>query len=357
MTAESGNRVHIERASVVRMALPAAEAFPLFNAEGERRWVAGWVPCYLHRAGSGVGEGVVFQTTRKGVGTATWTQTRHDPASGAASFVFVYPDHHTAIVDVGVTADGNARSRASVRYRMTSLSPDADDYVRAFGEAFDSYMGHWEEAIQRHVVEGVPLPGIQRGQSPLQLRSSHPLTIADLADQPSAIRRQAAVLLVEGFDRPKGWPDLHAATRELDHVLASGFAFAAVEDDLLLGWIGGLPQYDGRVWELHPLVVRPDRRLRGIGRALVTAFEDEAGRRGACTLTLGTDDDSSQTSLAGVDLYSDIPRHIAELRDLGDRHPFLFYRRLGYVVTGVMPDANGSGKPDIYMSRAVRREE
>lgn len=48
---------------------------------------------------------------------------------------------------------------------------------------------------------------------------------------------------------------------------------------------------------------------------------------------------------------------IAELRDLGDRHPLLFYCRLGYVVTGVMPDANGPGRPDIYMSKAVRHEE
>ena len=157
MATETNKRVHIERAGVVSMALPAAEAFPLFNAEGERQWVAGWAPRYLHRAGSGVGEGVVFQTTREGVGTATWTQTRHDPARGVASFVFVYPEHHAAIVDVGVTPDASGRSRASVRYRMTSLSPDADEYVRSFGEAFDGFMVHWEEAIQRHIVEGVPL--------------------------------------------------------------------------------------------------------------------------------------------------------------------------------------------------------
>ena len=153
------SRAHIERAGVVRMDLPAAEAFPLFNAEGERRWVAGWEPRYLHGAGSGVGEGVVFQTARGGLGTATWIQTRHDPAEGVASFVCMYPDHHIAIVDVGVTPEGSGRSRASVRYRMTSLSSDADDFVRAFGEAFDDYMAHWEEAIRRHIVEGAPLPG------------------------------------------------------------------------------------------------------------------------------------------------------------------------------------------------------
>ena len=70
---------------------------------------------------------------------------------------------------------------------------------------------------------------------------------------------------------------------------------------------------------------------------------------------LGTDDDSGMTSLSGVDLYADVAGHIAGLHDLGRSHPFLFYRKLGFVVTGVMPDANGPGRPDIYMSKAVLR--
>ena len=76
------------------------------------------------------------------------------------------------------------------------------------------------------------------------------------------------MLLVEGFHQPRGWPSLEAAIPEVERVINEGLAFAALEDDLLLGWIGGLPDYDGRVWELHPLVVRPDGRLRGVGRAL-----------------------------------------------------------------------------------------
>lgn len=179
----------------------------------------------------------------------------------------------------------------------------------------------------------------------------------DLGAQPAGVRSQAAYLLVEHFeDHPRGWSDMESATAEVAQVIQSGFAIGALEGELLLGWIGGLPEYDGRVWELHPLVVRQDHRLCGIGRALVAAFEDEARRRGALTLTLGTDDDGGQTSVADVDLYGDIPRHIAELQDPGARHPFLFYRRLGYVVTGLMPDANGRGKPDIYMSKPVRRD-
>lgn len=177
----------------------------------------------------------------------------------------------------------------------------------------------------------------------------------DLAEQPEPIREQAARLLVEAFGHPMGWPTIALAREELVDVLASGFARALLEGDTLLGWVGGLPEYQGNVWELHPLVVRSDRRRRGLGRALVAAFEAEARRRGGLTATIGTDDDADMTSLSGVDLYADLPGHLRDLRDLGRGHPFLFYRKLGYVVTGVMPDANGPGRPDIHMSKSLWR--
>ena len=85
MTTDTGERVHVERAGVVGMALSAEEAFPLFSADGERWWVAGWNPRYVHPDEPGAGEGVIFQTIKKDVGTATWVQTRHEPAAGLAS--------------------------------------------------------------------------------------------------------------------------------------------------------------------------------------------------------------------------------------------------------------------------------
>lgn len=159
MTSGTGERIHIDRTGVVGMALPVAEAFPLFNAVGEKRWVPGWDPFPVYPTVPGAGEGVVFQTIKNGAGTATWVQSRHEPNRGVASFVCLVPDHHVAMVDVAVISINEDRSRASVRYRMTSLSSDADDFVRAFGESFDDLMTGWEEAIQRHIVEGVPLAG------------------------------------------------------------------------------------------------------------------------------------------------------------------------------------------------------
>jgi GNAT superfamily N-acetyltransferase len=133
------------------------------------------------------------------------------------------------------------------------------------------------------------------------------MDIVDLASQPENTRGQAAQLLIEHFDEPLGWPDFSSAREEVSRVLREGFAHAMLDNRTLVGWVGGLPEYAGRVWELHPMVVHSGFRRRGIGRALVAAFESAARARGALTATLGTDDNTGMTSLSGVDLYRDLP--------------------------------------------------
>ena len=58
------------------------------------------------------------------------------------------------------------------------------------------------------------------------------------------------------------------------------------------------------------------------------------------------------TSLAGVDLYPDPLVHLARLEDVKG-HPFRFYLLQGYSVVGVIPDANGPGKPDILLAKRL----
>lgn len=98
--------------------------------------------------------------------------------------------------------------------------------------------------------------------------------------------------------------------------------------------------------------MQPNRQGQGIGRALVANFEEQVRERGGLTITLGSDDEDGMTSLANVDLYENLWEQIRNIRNLKG-HPFEFYQKLGYIITGVMPDANGRGKPDIYMSKRV----
>ncbi len=166
---------------------------------------------------------------------------------------------------------------------------------------------------------------------------------------------QMARLLVDGFRviAPDAWPTLESGLETVREVLALGFCRVALDESgAVVGWIGGLPQYGGHVWELHPLVVDPAQQGQGIGRALVLDFEEQAQARGGLTILLGSDDEANLTSLSGVDLYDDLPSQLVQA--CGNRpHPLEFYRGLGYTIVGVVPDANGRGKPDIILAKRV----
>jgi aminoglycoside 6'-N-acetyltransferase I len=168
--------------------------------------------------------------------------------------------------------------------------------------------------------------------------------------------QQAAQILVEAFNlcSPKAWPSLENGLDEVRKMLTNDRILRVTLDaeGNVTGWIGGIPQYDGNVWELHPLAVKPDQQGMGIGRHLVLDFEEQVRLRGAYTITLGTDDENNRTSLSNVDLYHDTWKKITEIKNL-NRHPYEFYQKLGYTITGVMPDANGIGKPDIFMSKRI----
>src|SRR5258708_23246453 len=120
----------------------------------------------------------------------------------------------------------------------------------------------------------------------------------------------------------------------------------------MLGWIGGLPEYEGLVWEWPPLVVQAELQRQGVGRGLVADFEEQVKQRGGLTIMLGSDDEDDMTSLAGQNLYENLWDKIAHIQNL-KRHPFEFYQKLGYTIIGVVPDANGRGKPDIIMGKRV----
>jgi aminoglycoside 6'-N-acetyltransferase I len=88
-------------------------------------------------------------------------------------------------------------------------------------------------------------------------------SIADLVAGDEEAVRQTAELLVEGFrdDWPEAWPDMDAALREVRESFGEDRISRVALDRTgeVLGWIGGIPSYyEGNVWELHPLVVRPD---------------------------------------------------------------------------------------------------
>lgn len=182
--------------------------------------------------------------------------------------------------------------------------------------------------------------------------------IRDLQANDQVACEQAAVVLFDAFREhwPTAWPDLESAREEVQGALVPGkicrAAFGA--EGVLLGWVGGYHTY-ALVWELHPLAVHPNAQKRGVGRALVADFEAQVRSGGGMTIMLGSDDEDAMTSLSGVDLYPSVWEHVSRIRNLRG-HPYEFYQKCGFAIVGVVPDANGEGKPDILLAKRVAKE-
>jgi len=100
-------------------------------------------------------------------------------------------------------------------------------------------------------------------------------------------------------------------------------------------------------------VVAPARLRRGTGSALLGRLEARARDDGILTLFLGSDDDYGGTSLYGRDLWPDVLGHAATVAATRRGHALTFYRRHSYWIVGVLPDANGAGRPDIFMAKRL----
>ena len=180
--------------------------------------------------------------------------------------------------------------------------------------------------------------------------------IIDVDASDESLVRAIATILVDGFrhNAPEAFPNIATAVAEVRESFAPDRVSRVAIDDqgTAVGWIGGIKHYSAHTWELHPLVIRPDQQRRGFGRALVLDLEQRVIELGGSTLFLGTDDEQNQTSIGVIELYPNVWEHIRKITNLHD-HPYEFYQKLGFVIVGVIPDANGFGKPDIFMAKRL----
>ena len=177
------------------------------------------------------------------------------------------------------------------------------------------------------------------------------MEIIKLTSNLTYYRQQAATLLIEAF--PYAYKD--CAELEITKCLSTNrIMLGAVENDILMGLVGAIPQYGITAWELHPLAVSKKWQGQGIGTKLCTALENELKNCGCSTIYLGSDHEFDKTTLANNNLFDDLYSKIKNIRNL-ERHPYEFYQKIGYQIVGVIPDANGLGKPDIWLAKSLVR--
>ena len=170
------------------------------------------------------------------------------------------------------------------------------------------------------------------------------------------LNRQMVEILRDGFSDTgtEAWSTEDECFETLnDSLKETKISRIAVDNsEIVLGWSIGEEIYTGHTWELELLVVRRDLKLKGIGRAMLEDFEAQVRQRNGTVVFLGSDDENNRTSLGGIELYPNPLEHAAYIKNL-DGHPYEFYQKCGYTITGVIPDANGFGKPDIWMTKRL----
>jgi hypothetical protein len=143
---------HIEVSGSVRVAAPPAGAFRFFTPEGERLYVAGWAPEYLHPVDGSLVAGLTFRTHHGGEETL-WLVS-HCDAPRQVDYVRVTPGSRIGLVSVRLTAAEADASEVRVSYRLTSLSAAGDATLDAFASAFQDHLAAWERSIDALLAAG-----------------------------------------------------------------------------------------------------------------------------------------------------------------------------------------------------------
>jgi len=168
-------------------------------------------------------------------------------------------------------------------------------------------------------------------------------------------QKEAAQILTKTFNEinKDAWPTYQSAMQEIYECIEEpNICLGICIDEKLIGWVGLRPMYD-KVWELHPMVISKEYQNRGIGRKLIKKLEELAREKGIIGIVLGTDDETGSTSISNIEINSkNIWNHVKSIRNIKN-HPFEFYQKCRYFIVGVIPDANGKGKPDIWMWKSL----
>ncbi len=123
---------------------PCARVFPMFTAEGERAWAPGWNPEML----SGATErGSVFRTTH-GPHETVWIVVDYQPDRHRAAYARIAQGSNMGLVDV-VCRESAGGSTIDVRYTLTGLNKEGDDFVREFlsDAHYTRFIEEWRVAL------------------------------------------------------------------------------------------------------------------------------------------------------------------------------------------------------------------
>jgi len=132
-----------------------ADATPLFGPVREAEWAPEWSPRFIHPVQGAQKEGVVFTTTNVHGKDRLWLLTTYDVSEGRVEYVVVAPALTTSEIKIRVVPDGERRSRATITYRRSALTPEGNEEVAKLDVHWaEEQRLHWEKAINEALAKG-----------------------------------------------------------------------------------------------------------------------------------------------------------------------------------------------------------
>lgn len=129
------------------------EAFELFSPEGERWWVPGWDPEYLHPADGAWERGQLFRT-REESGEAVWVVSGLDRSGHRSEYHRVEPGHWVARVEVGCRAAQDGATEVTVAYSFFGLSEAGNREIATMNQAdYDAKMERWGRWLEDYLSD------------------------------------------------------------------------------------------------------------------------------------------------------------------------------------------------------------
>ena len=177
-------------------------------------------------------------------------------------------------------------------------------------------------------------------------------------DESAETITQAEKMLIETFPGTGMWPDLDekAAAEELNECIKDqNICIGIKTENKLIGWVCLRPMYK-KTWELHPMLIKTEFQGKGYGKILIKELEKLAQEKGIIGMMVGSDDETNKTSLSEKEITEE--NILDEIRNIKNykNHPYEFYKKCGFIIAGIFPNANGPGKPDIWLWKDIRKK-
>ena len=143
----------VKHTASFRIREPVDRLFPLFSAEGEKRWVPGWDYENI-MGGTEFHEDYVFMTKSHdhAASDAIWLVKRFQPEEHLVQFYKVEPEEKIGIIEVQCTGLSDSQTRVQVTYEYIGLSPSGNRFIDGFTLSdYEAFIAEWKELLVRYL--------------------------------------------------------------------------------------------------------------------------------------------------------------------------------------------------------------